>query len=243
MEISNILSFSTITTILPEGLLILSMIIFLILDLSFTKKIKINFIPIIVITTFASIIILLLQWINILPSESFYNFSSDSFSILFRLFILISAFICILLSQEYIDRANLELIEFISLFLTATIGSMFLCGANDLITIFVSLELLGLSSYLLSAYTKKDVRSNEAGMKYLLIGGTSSAILAYGFSWLYGLSGGEINLLNITQGLINGNITNSLAGWMTLILIIAGIGFKLAIVPFHQWTPDVYEGV
>nr|CAN66877.1 hypothetical protein VITISV_009278 [Vitis vinifera] len=104
--------------------------------------------------------------------------------------------------------------EFLLFVLTATLGGMFLCGANDLITIFVAPECFSLCSYLLSGYTKKDVRSNEATTKYLLMGGASSSILVHGFSWLYGSSGGEIELQEIELGssfpqplLINGLLT------------------------------------
>jgi NADH:ubiquinone oxidoreductase subunit 2 (subunit N) len=80
-------------------------------------------------------------------------------------------------------------------------------------------------------------------MKYLLMGGISSSILAYGFSWLYGLSGGETQLQEVINGLINTRMYNSSGAFIGLICIIVGIGFKLSLVPFHQWTPDVYEGV
>ncbi|KAG8363217.1 hypothetical protein BUALT_Bualt15G0116900 [Buddleja alternifolia] len=133
--------------------------------------------------------------------------------------------------------------EFLLFVLTATLGGMFLCGANDLITIFVALECFSLCSYLLSGYTKKDVRSNEATMKYLLMGGASSSILVHGFSWLYGSSGGEIELQEIVNGLINTQMYNSPGISIALIFITVGIGFKLSPAPSHQWTPDVYEGV
>ncbi|CAN1868729.1 NAD(P)H-quinone oxidoreductase subunit 2 B, chloroplastic [Linum perenne] len=133
--------------------------------------------------------------------------------------------------------------EFLLFVLTATLGGMFLCGANDLITIFVALECFSLCSYLLSGYTKKDVRSNEATMKYLLMGGASSSILVHGFSWLYGSSGGEIELQEIVNGLINTQMYNSPGISIALLFITVGIGFKLSPAPSHQWTPDVYEGV
>ncbi|CAH8256987.1 unnamed protein product [Arabidopsis lyrata] len=133
--------------------------------------------------------------------------------------------------------------EFLLFILTATLGGMFLCGANDLITIFVAPECFSLCSYLLSGYTKKDVRSNEATMKYLLMGGASSSILVHGFSWLYGSSGGEIELQRIVNGLINTQMYNSPGISIALIFITVGIGFKLSLAPSHQWTPDVYEGV
>ncbi|KAF6169514.1 hypothetical protein GIB67_013214 [Kingdonia uniflora] len=126
---------------------------------------------------------------------------------------------------------------------STTLGGMFLCGANDLITIFVAPECFSLCSYLLSGYTKRDVRSNEATTKYLLMGGASSSILVHGFSWLYGSSGGEIELQEIVNGLINTQMYNSPGISIALIFITVGIGFKLSPAPSHQWTPDVYEGV
>ncbi|RYQ94897.1 hypothetical protein Ahy_B08g089855 [Arachis hypogaea] len=104
-------------------------------------------------------------------------------------------------------------------------------------------EGVRLCSYLLSGYTKKDVRSNEATTKYLLMGGASSSILVHGFSWLYGSSGGEIELQEIVNGLINTQMYNSPGISIALIFITVGIGFKLSPAPSHQWTSDVYEGV
>ncbi|XP_047259085.1 NAD(P)H-quinone oxidoreductase subunit 2 A, chloroplastic-like, partial [Capsicum annuum] len=92
-------------------------------------------------------------------------------------------------------------------------------------------------------YTKKDVWSNESTMKYLLMGGASSSILVHGFSWLYGSSGGEIELQEIVNGLINKQMYNSPGISIALIFITVGIGFKLSQAPSHQWTPDVYKGV
>ncbi|ESW35133.1 hypothetical protein PHAVU_001G209700 [Phaseolus vulgaris] len=127
----------------------------------------------------------------------------------------------------------LLLAEFLLFILTTTLGGMFLCGVNDLITIFVALECFSLCSYLLSGYTKKDIRSNEATTKYLLMGGASSSILVHGFSWLY----------EIVNGLINTQMYNSPGILIALLSITVGIGFKLSPAPSHQWTPDVYEGV
>ncbi|MFQ6626722.1 hypothetical protein Gotur_005556, partial [Gossypium turneri] len=101
---------------------------------------------------------------------------------------------------------------------------IFLCGANDLITIFIALECFSLCSYLVSGYTKKNVRSNEVTTKYLLMGGASFSILVHGFSWLYGSSGGEIELQEIVNGLINTQMYNSLGIPIALIFITVGIG-------------------
>ncbi|MBA0743788.1 hypothetical protein Gogos_006442 [Gossypium gossypioides] len=115
--------------------------------------------------------------------------------------------------------------EFLLFVLIATLGGMFLFGANYLITIFVALECFSLCSYLLSGYTKKDVLSNEATTKYLLMGGASSSILVHGFSWLYGSSGREIELQEILNGLINTQMYNSPGILIALIFITVGIGF------------------
>ncbi|KAJ0753796.1 putative photosystem I [Helianthus annuus] len=149
---------------------------------------------------------------------------------------------CFFCSFELI-YASIDVIYMLHFVHITTIGGIFLCGANDLITIFVAPECFSLCSYLLSGYTKKDVRSNEATMKYLLMGGASSSILVHGFSWLYGSSGGEIELQEIVNGLINTQMYNSPGISIALIFITVGIGFKLSPAPSHQWTPDVYEGV
>jgi NAD(P)H-quinone oxidoreductase subunit 2 len=119
---------------------------------------------------------------------------------------------------------------------------MFLSGANELVTIFVSLETLSISSYLMTGYMKRDPRSNEAALKYLLIGASSSAVFLYGVSLLYGLSGGETQLNAIAKGLVSLESGQSLGILIALVFAIAGIAFKISAVPFHQWTPDVYEG-
>nr|QKV47741.1 NADH-plastoquinone oxidoreductase subunit 2 [Calypso bulbosa]QKV47749.1 NADH-plastoquinone oxidoreductase subunit 2 [Calypso bulbosa] len=167
------------------------------------------------------------------------NFQTNNFNEIFQFLILLCSTLCIPLSVEYIECTEMAITEFLLFVLTATLGGMFLCGANDFITIFVAPECFSLCSYLLSGYTKRDVRSNEATTKYLLMGGASSSILVHGLSWLYGLSGGEIELQN---GLINTQMYNSPGISIALISITVGIGFKLSPAPFHQWTPGVYEG-
>ncbi|KAI5653092.1 hypothetical protein M9H77_30279 [Catharanthus roseus] len=104
-------------------------------------------------------------------------------------------------------------------------------------------SLIRINSYSRRIYTKKDVRSNEATMKYLFMGRASSSILVHGFSWLYGSSGGKIKLQEIVNGLINTQMYNSPGISIALIFITLGIGFKLSPASSHQWTPEVYEGM
>nr|YP_010873625.1 NADH-plastoquinone oxidoreductase subunit 2 [Justicia latiflora]YP_010873640.1 NADH-plastoquinone oxidoreductase subunit 2 [Justicia latiflora]WGV34931.1 NADH-plastoquinone oxidoreductase subunit 2 [Justicia latiflora]WGV34946.1 NADH-plastoquinone oxidoreductase subunit 2 [Justicia latiflora] len=228
--------------IFPECILIFGLILLLMID-SISDQKDIPWLYFISSTSLVmSITALLFRWREE-PMISFSgNFQMNNFNEIFQFLILLCSTLCIPLSVEYIECTEMAITEFLLFVLTATLGGMFLCGANDLITIFVAPECFSLCSYLLSGYTKKDVRSNEATMKYLLMGGASSSILVHAFSWLYGLSGGEIELQEIVNGLINTQMYNSPGISIALIFITVGIGFKLSPAPSHQWTPDVYEG-
>nr|YP_010687956.1 NADH-plastoquinone oxidoreductase subunit 2 [Pterodon emarginatus]YP_010687973.1 NADH-plastoquinone oxidoreductase subunit 2 [Pterodon emarginatus]YP_010688038.1 NADH-plastoquinone oxidoreductase subunit 2 [Pterodon pubescens]YP_010688055.1 NADH-plastoquinone oxidoreductase subunit 2 [Pterodon pubescens]QVX29625.1 NADH-plastoquinone oxidoreductase subunit 2 [Pterodon abruptus]QVX29640.1 NADH-plastoquinone oxidoreductase subunit 2 [Pterodon abruptus]WBR37390.1 NADH-plastoquinone oxidoreduct len=228
--------------IFPECILIFGLILLLMIDSTSDQKDIPWFYFISSTSLVMSITALLFRWREE-PMISFSgNFQTNNFNEIFQFLILLCSTLCIPLSVEYIECTEMAITEFLLFVLTATLGGMFLCGANDLITIFVAPECFSLCSYILSGYTKKDVRSNEATMKYLLMGGASSSILVYGFSWLYGSSGGEIELQEIVNGLINTQMYNSPGISIALIFITVGIGFKLSPAPSHQWTPDVYEG-
>nr|YP_009452320.1 NADH-plastoquinone oxidoreductase subunit 2 [Sacciolepis indica]YP_009452337.1 NADH-plastoquinone oxidoreductase subunit 2 [Sacciolepis indica]ARQ28635.1 NADH-plastoquinone oxidoreductase subunit 2 [Sacciolepis indica]ARQ28652.1 NADH-plastoquinone oxidoreductase subunit 2 [Sacciolepis indica] len=228
--------------IFPECILIFGLILLLMIDLTSDQKDRPWFYFISSTSLVISITALLFRWREE-PIISFSgNFQTNNFNEIFQFLILLCSTLCIPLSVEYIECTEMAITEFLLFVLTATLGGMFLCGANDLITIFVAPECFSLCSYLLSGYTKRDLRSNEATMKYLLMGGASSSILVHGFSWLYGSSGGEIELQEIVNGLINTQMYNSPGISIALIFITVGLGFKLSPAPFHQWTPDVYEG-
>nr|YP_009390349.1 NADH-plastoquinone oxidoreductase subunit 2 [Abelmoschus esculentus]YP_009390364.1 NADH-plastoquinone oxidoreductase subunit 2 [Abelmoschus esculentus]YP_010010215.1 NADH-plastoquinone oxidoreductase subunit 2 [Abelmoschus manihot]YP_010010230.1 NADH-plastoquinone oxidoreductase subunit 2 [Abelmoschus manihot]YP_010010302.1 NADH-plastoquinone oxidoreductase subunit 2 [Abelmoschus sagittifolius]YP_010010317.1 NADH-plastoquinone oxidoreductase subunit 2 [Abelmoschus sagittifolius]YP_01001038 len=228
--------------IFPECILIFGLILLLMIDSTSDQKDIPWFYFISSTSLVMSITALLFRWREE-PMISFSgNFQTNNFNEIFQFLILLCSTLCIPLSVEYIECTEMAIAEFLLFVLTATLGGMFLCGANDLITIFVAPECFSLCSYLLSGYTKKDVRSNEATTKYLLMGGASSSILVHGFSWLYGSSGGEIELQEIVNGLINTQMYNSPGISIALIFITVGIGFKLSPAPSHQWTPDVYEG-
>nr|ACP04336.1 NADH-plastoquinone oxidoreductase subunit 2 [Mangifera indica] len=223
--------------VFPECILIFGLILLLMIDSTSDQK-DIPWLYFISSTSLVmSITALLFRWREE-PMISFSgNFQTNNFNEIFQFLILLCSTLCIPLSVEYIECTEMAITEFLLFVLTATLGGMFLCGANDLITIFVAPECFSLCSYLLSGYTKKDVRSNEATMKYLLMGGASSSILVHGFSWLYGSSGGEIELQEIVNGLINTQMYNSPGISIALIFITVGIGFKLSPAPSHQWNP------
>ena len=229
-------------TIWPEGIVIITLMVVIVSDLIVGRSSS-TWIPYLAIAgLLASVVALYFQWDTTNPISFLGSFNGDAFSVVFRGLIALSAAITILMSIRYIQQSGTPLAEFLAILLTATLGGMFLSGANELVMIFISLETLSISSYLLTGYTKRDPRSNEASLKYLLIGASSTAIFLYGVSLLYGLSGGKTELSAIAAGIANSNTGQSLALIIALIFVTAGIGFKISAVPFHQWTPDVYEG-
>ncbi len=162
----------------------------------------------------------------------------DYFAIYFKLLIIAAAFLVLLASSAMLDENPRSRGEFVGLILLCTAALTLLAEARDLITVYISLEISGLSIAFLSAWNKRDVRSAEAGLKFFLLSAMSSAILLYGMALLYGLTG-QLQLDTIAREIAGPLSPGLLLG---LVLIIAGFGFKISAVPFQMWTPDVYEG-
>ena len=185
-----------------------------------------------------ALVLLALQWNGPLEPSFLGAFLADNLAIAFRSVVAASTLVTLLLSWRYVERSGTPLGEYAAILLAATLGAMFLCGATDLVSIFVSLETLSVASYLLSGYMKRDARSSEAALKYLLVGSAAAAVFLYGASLLYGLSGGT-DLATIALAL---RTAASPITALSLVFVLATVAFKIAAVPFHQWTPDVYEG-
>ncbi|ARV60449.1 NAD(P)H-quinone oxidoreductase subunit 2 [Nostocales cyanobacterium HT-58-2] len=242
MDFANLASQLNAGTILPEGILIITLLGVLIVDL-ISGRTSSRWIGYLAIAgLLASIVALFFEWDSTNPISFGGAFNGDDLSIVFRGIVALSAAVTILMSIRYIEQSGTALAEFIAILLTATLGGMFLSGASELVMIFISLETLSISSYLLTGYTKRDPRSNEAALKYLLIGASSTAVFLYGVSLLYGLSGGQTELSAIASRITTSGFGQSLGLVIALVFVIAGIGFKISAAPFHQWTPDVYEG-
>jgi NADH-quinone oxidoreductase subunit N len=163
----------------------------------------------------------------------------DGFALFFKVLFLFSAILTILMSPKYLTAENVRPGEYYFLVLCATLGMMFMAGGIDLITIFIGLETMAVSFYVLTGYIRPSRRSNEAAIKYFVLGAFSLAILLYGMSLLYGLTG-STHLRTIATSLVAGE--GGLLLPFAVMLLVAGIGFKIAAVPFHMWAPDVYEG-
>ncbi len=171
-------------------------------------------------------------------------FQADSLSSFFGLIFLLAGFLTIASSVELTQKLPSHKGEYFGLILLSMVGMMFLASAGELLTLYVSLELTTIPLFVLAAYHKDRLKSTEAGLKYMILGGVSSALLLYGISLIYGLTGttflNEIKANLIVRFLSTGGIGPALV--LGLIFLIAGFGFKLALVPFHVWVPDVYEG-
>jgi len=241
MEFQNLLISLNTGVLIPEISIVISLLLICLIDLSFNVKNPFYFTAIATIGFIIAFTSLCLQIGQPEQIAFLGSFRSDLLSISFRLFSVISGFICIFLSTNYIRSSNTPFPEFLIFLLTATLGCMLLAGSNDLLILFVSLETLGFASYLMVAYFKQEISNNEAAVKYLLTGAISSSFFLYGLSWLYGLSGGHLELNYLGASLLNGGISNSLGLWLAFLCILIGIGFKLSLAPFHQWTPDVYQ--
>ena len=165
--------------------------------------------------------------------------SVDRFALFFKVIFVISAALTVLMSVKYLEVEGTRAGEYYFLILCATLGMMFMAGGTDLITLFIGLETMAISFYILTGFLKPSRRSNEAAVKYFLLGAFSLGILLYGMSLMYGLSG-TTNLRAIATALVGQESDPRLV--LAVILVVAGMGFKIAAVPFHMWAPDVYEG-
>ncbi|HKT80403.1 MAG TPA: NADH-quinone oxidoreductase subunit N, partial [Vicinamibacterales bacterium] len=163
----------------------------------------------------------------------------DPFALFFKLVFLVAAAMTVLMSVRYLEIEGASPGEYYFLILCATLGMMVMASGIDLITIFIGLETMAVSFYILAGFIKPNQRSNEAAVKYFLLGAFSLGILLYGMSLMYGLSG--TTSLHKMATIFAGQ-ERDLRLLLAVILVIAGIGFKIAAVPFHMWAPDVYEG-
>jgi NADH-quinone oxidoreductase subunit N len=166
----------------------------------------------------------------------------DGFSVFVGYVILIAAALTLLLSSQYLERRGIESRpEYVVLVLLAAAGMLVMTTANDLIVVFIALETLSIPLYVLAAYDRTRRRSLEAGMKYFVLGAFSSAIFLYGVALVYGATG-TTSLLGIADFLAKTSLFESGTLVAGIVLLLVGLGFKIAAVPFHMWTPDVYEG-
>ena len=174
--------------------------------------------------------------------EAFYHLvRMDNLSNFFNVIILISGLLTLLLSGSYVKRERFPVGEYCSLLLISMIGMLFMAGANDLITVFLGLEIMSIPVYVLSGMMRRNPKSPEAAIKYLLLGAFASAFLLFGIAFLYG-SAGSTRLVDLLQFGREARAATTPFFFAGMGFLLVGMGFKVSLVPFHMWTPDVYEG-
>lgn len=244
---------SSLASFMPETALLITFVVAILADLIFKKSKSIAGIISLLGFIIAGVFLVTNEFNMVLAEaitasnfngESIFSgtFVVDPFSIGFKMVILLSSFIVILMSlfskELYSDDRSLG--EYYNLITGMTFGMFLLAGSNNLIMIYLAIETMSLASYVLAGYTKEIKRASEASLKYVIFGALSSGIMIYGISLLFGLTG-SFNLLEINQYIVLNGVSDT-ALIISVLMILAGFGYKISAVPFHFWAPDVYEG-
>ena len=166
--------------------------------------------------------------------------AADRFSLYFILLFLFVAALCLLGSFDYLKRDHIHHGELYALVLMATVGMCFMAASTELILIFLGLEISSIATYILAGFKRHDPLSNEASLKYFLLGSFATAFFLYGIAFVYGMTG-TTSLIRLSD-LLGPRTQSSTMLWVALLLMFIGLAFKVSTVPFHVWTPDVYQG-
>jgi NADH-quinone oxidoreductase subunit N len=224
-----------INIFLPEIFLAVSILATLMIGVFFK-----NSYTLVTTIVYGIVIVLILIILNSF-SETFKLFSdsfvSNSFTNFFKILILIGTLFILIITQDYIKETKINYFEYSLVLLLSVLGMFVMISANDLILFYLGLELQSLSLYILASFDKDNLKSNESGLKYFILSSLASGLLLYGCSLLYGFSG-STNFEAINAATNNDDIGTIFA----MVFIIVGLAFKVSAVPFHMWTPDVYEG-
>ena len=224
-----------INLFLPEIFLTMSILLTLMIGVFFK-----NSYTLVTSIVYGIIITLLLIILNSF-NESFKlfadSFVSNSFTNFFKILILIGTFFILIITQNYIKEIKINYFEYSLVILLSILGMFIMISSNDLILFYLGLELQSLSLYILASLDRDNLKSNEAGLKYFILSSLASGLLLYGCSILYGFSGST----NFEVISLNTNIEN-IGTVFAMVFILVGLAFKVSAVPFHMWTPDVYEG-
>lgn len=236
---TQVFNMADLSTAAPE--VIVSLVAMLILMLDFIaprgRRDWLGYLS--VLGVLLTLMVLIRQWGA--PQSAFSGqYLSDPFALFFKIVFLVSAALILLMSIGYLKVEGVDKGEFYGLILFATLGMMLMASAVDLLILYIGLETMSISIYILAGFLKRERRSNEAALKYLLMGGFSSAVILYGIVMLYGLTG-ALGLKDIASALTADKLTNP-ALILAMVMLAAGFGFKIAAVPFHMYIPDVYEG-
>jgi NADH-quinone oxidoreductase subunit N len=238
------LQFSDLGYLAPELTLVVAAVVLSILDLVLPKRTNRNLLGWLALVSVILSAVWIIRQLN--PASTVelleQSYRIDDFANLLKLILLTGAGLVVLMSLGSVKENEIpHKGEYYYLLLPATVGGMMMASSGDLITLYVGLELLSITSYILAGFRKTSLNSNEGSFKYLVLGGVSSATILYGMSFLYGMTG-STNIAVINEMLGQNLDTFRVMAYMTFFLLLAGFGFKVAAFPFHTWAPDVYQG-
>ena len=230
-------------SILPELVVVITALVVLLFDLALAKDKKTPLAVLSLLGLALSLIFSIFMWRGDVSAYAFNQLIViDRFTLFFNSLFIVATFITLLISINYLREEGINYGEYYALVLLATVGMMIMAKANDLIIVFLGLETLSISIYVLVGFLRTNVKSNESSLKYFLLGAFSSAFLLYGIALVYGATGTTklpdiARYIESTPHLLSNPLLLTAVGFL-----IVGFGFKVALVPFHMWTPDVYEG-
>jgi NADH-quinone oxidoreductase subunit N len=233
-------SSSEYVRVLPEIILTLVGVLIMFLEAVITdEKKKSIFAPLSILGLLAALLGSVMAYAD--PGPAFQNMLLiDGFATFFRVLTIGVGLLAVFSSVGYLGRENSHGGEFYALILFSIVGQSIMASANELIMIFIGLEISSIASYILAGYLRDDARNNESALKYFLLGSFATAFLLYGVAWIYGATG-VTNLVLIRRALLIGSEPAALAGTAAA-LIFVGLAFKISAVPFQSWAPDVYQG-
>lgn len=224
----------------PEIVLTAGAVLLILIDALALERAK-PFMSVLAGATLLGALIPVLWLANDGPDRSMFGgaFVVDNFALVLEAMFLISGYVVVLLATNYIAEGDYWESEFYALLLSSLLGMLVMCSARDLLTIFVALELLSIPAYMLATWRKRDLRSNEAGIKYYLMGVFASALMLYGMSLVFGAAGSTL-LTEIAPAIAGDQPRSTVV--LGMLFVIIGFGFKVSAFPFHTWAPDTYEG-
>ncbi len=231
---------TNIPIILPEIIVAVAGIVVMLYDSFFPKQRMVTGIIALIGLVFSAVVLFFMWSDGTTPANAWNGMVvNDNLRLSFSFVFLLVSAMTVLISTVWVEREDVPVGEYHCLLLFATVGMMFMASGNDLVVIFLGLETSSIATYVMAGLRKSDLRSNESSMKYFILGSFASAFLLYGMALIYGATGST----NVTE--ISLRIANAEFPALLLVggaMLIVGFGFKVATVPFHIWTPDVYEG-
>ncbi|MGH7816873.1 MAG: NADH-quinone oxidoreductase subunit N [Candidatus Binatia bacterium] len=235
MDLKNVAS---LTFFLPEIILSVTILVLIVLDLIAQDK---RGLALIALVGCAAALIATFDLYSAQPGWLFHRMIVlDKFSLFFKVFALAATVLCIWMSLGSNEIKQVHQGEYYTLLLTCALGMFFMASSSNLLMAYLSLELVSLTSYVLTGFLPRNRRSSEAALKYLIYGGVASGTMIYGMSWIFGMTG-SLDYAAI-QTALGANVYNKAALFMAFVFIMAGFGYKIVFVPFHMWSPDVYQG-